>query len=78
MWEADFGAVDEAVANGFDEDEGLVVARVENDFLKLVLVVLSAYMSTAVYHISCLVYLDSLDVVHRCGGCLCVCRWRLG
>ena len=30
--EADFGAVDEAVAECFEEDEGLMVARVEYDF----------------------------------------------
>lgn len=30
--EADFGAVDEAVADGFEQDEGLVVGGVEDDF----------------------------------------------
>lgn len=30
--EADFGAVDEAIADGLEEDEGLVVGRVEDDF----------------------------------------------
>lgn len=30
--EADFGAVDQTVADGFEEDEGLVVGRVEEDF----------------------------------------------
>lgn len=32
MREADFGAVDEAIAQGFEEDEGLVVGGVEDDF----------------------------------------------
>jgi len=31
MWEADFGAVDGAIANGFEEDERLVVVGVEDD-----------------------------------------------
>jgi len=35
--EADFGAVDEAIADGFEEDEGLVVFGVEDEFLELVL-----------------------------------------
>lgn len=29
---ADFGAVDEAIADGFEEDEGLMVGWVEDDF----------------------------------------------
>jgi hypothetical protein len=31
MWEADFGAVDGAVAEGFEQDEGLFILRVEED-----------------------------------------------
>jgi len=37
MREADFGAVDEAIADGFDEDEGFVVLGVEDDSFELVL-----------------------------------------
>jgi hypothetical protein len=37
VWEAHFCAVDEAIADGFDEDERLVVARVEDELLQLVL-----------------------------------------
>ena len=29
VWEADFGAVDEAIADGFEEDEGIMEAGVE-------------------------------------------------
>jgi hypothetical protein len=35
--EADFGAVDGAIADGFDEDERVVVARIEDDLLEGVL-----------------------------------------
>jgi len=34
---ADFGAVDEAIADGFEEDEGVVEARVEDYALELLL-----------------------------------------
>lgn len=37
MREADFDAVDEAISDGFEEDEGLVVFWVEDDLLKLAL-----------------------------------------
>ena len=30
--EADFGAVDQPIANGFEEDEGLLVLRIQDDF----------------------------------------------
>ena len=32
VWEADLGAVDGAIADGFEEDEGLLVRRIEEDF----------------------------------------------
>ena len=31
MWEADFGAVDCAIADGFEEDKRLVVIGIEDD-----------------------------------------------
>jgi hypothetical protein len=37
MWEADFGAVDEAISDGFDEDERLVVLWVQDDLLDFAL-----------------------------------------
>jgi hypothetical protein len=37
MWKADFDAVDEAISDGFDEDERLVVFWVEDDFLEFAL-----------------------------------------
>ncbi len=37
MGEADFGAVDEAIADGFEEDERVVEARVEDYTFELLL-----------------------------------------
>ena len=37
MGEAHFGAVDEAIAEGFEEDERLVVSGVEDDLLEFIL-----------------------------------------
>ena len=37
MWEADLDTVYEAVSDGFEEDERLMVFRVENDLLKFTL-----------------------------------------
>lgn len=37
MWEADFDAVDEAISDGFEEDQRLVVFRIEDDLLELAL-----------------------------------------
>ena len=37
MWKADFDTVDEAISDSFEEDEGLVVFWVEDDFLEFAL-----------------------------------------
>lgn len=37
MRETDFGAIDEAIADRLEEDERLVVFRIEDDLLELVL-----------------------------------------
>jgi hypothetical protein len=37
MWETDFGAVDEAISDGFDEDERLVILWVQDDLLDFAL-----------------------------------------
>lgn len=40
MWEADFDTVDEAISDGFEEDERLVVLWVEDNPLEFALKVL--------------------------------------
>ena len=48
MGEADFGAVDEAIADGFEEDEGVVVGGVEEDLFYLLLYGMSAVDATVI------------------------------
>lgn len=75
VWEADFGAVDEAIADGFDEDEGLVVFGVEDDFLEFVLEAISVRLSS---HMVVKVCRLGLLVGHP--SCRCwsrACLWRL-
>lgn len=42
MWETDFDAVDETIADGFEEYERLVILRVKNDLFNFALWIWSA------------------------------------
>lgn len=63
MRQADFGSVDGAIANRFEEDEGLFVGRIEYD---LALNVLLRTVSRRPISFVAGTYLDCLDVLHGC------------
>lgn len=62
MWRADFDTVDEAISDGFEEDERFVVLWVEDDFLEFALEMVLSMRTRHALDIR--VYLESLDVVH--------------
>ena len=62
MWEADFDTVDEAIPDGFEEDEGFVVLWVEDDLLEFALKMVLSMRTRRVLDMQ--MYLESLDVVH--------------
>jgi len=62
VWEADFDAVDEAISDGFEEDERFVVLWVEDDLLEFALEMVLSIRTRLALDIR--VYLESLDVVH--------------
>ena len=62
MWKADFDTVDEAISDGFEEDERFVVLWVEDDFLEFALEMVFSMRTRHALDIR--VYLESLDVVH--------------
>ena len=62
MWEADFDTVDEAISDGFEEDEGFVVLWVEDDLLEFALKMALSMRTRHVLDMQ--LYLESLDVVH--------------
>jgi hypothetical protein len=62
VWEADFDAVDEAISDGFEEDERFVVLWVEDDLLEFALEMVLSMRTRHARDIP--VYLESLNVVH--------------